>query len=56
MKFQKFLRTFLWSNKKSKLKLKPEVDVGDILKLNGCEIFYRKLLKLEEIHESIPTA
>ena len=29
---------------------------GDILKLVGCKIFSRKLVRLKETHESIPAA
>ena len=32
-----------------------EIDVGEILKVVGCEMFSRKLLKLKKVHESLPT-
>ena len=34
----------------------PEVDVGQILKLDGCQMFTIELLKLEWTYESFPTA
>ena len=36
--------------------LRPEVDIGDILKLVGGKMFTRKLLKLKWTHEPLPTA
>ena len=35
---------------------RPKFDVGDILKLFGCKMSARKLLKLNGTPESLPTA
>ena len=48
---------FLLPNQRLKIKEKDlRVDVSDILKLVDCKMFSRRLLKLEGIHESLPTA
>ena len=42
--------------KNLKLNVELEVDVREILTVIGCKIFSSKLLKLQVIHESLPTA
>ena len=42
--------------KEYKLKLRPEVDLDDILKFVGCEMFTREFLKVKWTHESLPDA
>ena len=38
------------------LSSRPKVDVHDILKIDGCKMFSRKLFKLKWTQVSLPTA
>ena len=42
--------------KRKKSTRRFEVDFGKILQVVGCKMFPRKLLKLKETRESLPTA